>query len=71
MKSTELTADVAIEEVLELLKHHGYAEGSEARQIVTDYVHATYPEGKVTVQQGGRFGKVLIRLRDQQMYSRR
>lgn len=70
MKSTELTADEAIEEVLELLNHHRLAAGGSTRQIVTDYVHTTYPEGTVVVQQGGRFGKVLIRLRDQNMYSR-
>lgn len=70
MKSTELTTDAAIEEVLDMLKHHGYAADRNTRQIVTDYVHTAYPEGTVVVRQGGRFGKVLVRLRDQNMYSR-
>ncbi|MNW21302.1 hypothetical protein D3C71_2221360 [compost metagenome] len=44
---------------------------SAARKVVTDYVRSTYGDGPVTVSQGGRFGKVLIRLQDQNMYSRK
>lgn len=70
MKSTEHTVEEAIDEVLQLLKHHRLTDSDDTRKAVSDCMHATYPEGTVTVQQGGRFGKVLIRLRDENMYSR-
>lgn len=34
------------------------------------YLKRTYPLDKVEIQQGGRFGKVLIRLQDLSMYTR-
>lgn len=72
MKQTELTPEAAVEEVMEMLKHHHpLSTDGAARKIVTDYVHSTYGNGPVTVSQGGRFGKVLIRLKDQNMYSRK
>ncbi|MEK5026975.1 methyltransferase domain-containing protein [Paenibacillus sp. FSL M7-1046] len=70
MKSTELSVEAAIEEVLQLLKTHHLPAHEVSRNIVTDYIRSTYQEKKVTVQQGGRFGKVLIRLQDQNMYSK-
>ncbi|WP_379161670.1 class I SAM-dependent methyltransferase [Paenibacillus sp. sgz5001063] len=70
MKSTELPNEEAIEETLQLLKHHGLKADESARSIITEYVQRTYPDGKVVIKQGGRFGKVLIRLQEQNMYSR-
>lgn len=70
MKSTEISVEAAIEEVLQLLKMHHLPAHEVSRNIVTDYIRSTYQEKKVTVQQGGRFGKVLIRLQDQNMYSK-
>ncbi|AIQ70089.1 class I SAM-dependent methyltransferase [Paenibacillus graminis] len=70
MKSTELSSEEAIKETLMLLKHHKLPADEAARRTVTEYVHRTYPDGKVPVQQGGRFGKVLIRLQELNMYSR-
>ncbi|QQZ60957.1 class I SAM-dependent methyltransferase [Paenibacillus sonchi] len=70
MKTTELSSEEAVEETLMLLKHHKLPADEAARRTVTEYVHRTYPDGKVQVQQGGRFGKVLIRLQELNMYSR-
>ncbi|GGF80977.1 hypothetical protein GCM10010912_27590 [Paenibacillus albidus] len=70
MKTTELPQEEAIEELMHLLMLHGQEANTSSRQMVTEYVHRTYPDGKVTVRQGGRFGKVLIRLQDLSMYAR-
>ncbi|MNC28840.1 Methyltransferase domain protein [compost metagenome] len=70
MKSTELSSGEAIEETMHMLKHHNLPADEAARRTVTEYVHRTYPDGKVLIKQGGRFGKVLIRLQDLNMYSR-
>lgn len=71
MKTVELSPDDAVIEVMEMLKHHRVEANATARKVVTDYVRSTYGDGPVTVSQGGRFGKVLIRLQDQNMYSRK
>lgn len=70
MKSTVLTPEAAVQEVMEQLMPHQLQADDSSRKIVTDYVRSTYPGEEVTVQQGGRFGKVLIRLQEQNMYSR-
>ncbi|OLG12321.1 hypothetical protein B4123_1242 [Bacillus paralicheniformis] len=36
--------------------------------ITAAYLERTYPNDKVGIRQGGRFGKVLIRLQNQNMY---
>lgn len=70
MKSMELPREEAIDETLQMLKHHGLPADGSARRTVTEYVHRTYPEGRVLIKQGGRYGKVLIRLQELNMYSR-
>lgn len=70
MKTTELSPEAAIEEVMAMLAHHHKVPDEASRKIITDYVRRTYGDGPVTVSQGGRFGKVLIRLKEQNMYSR-
>lgn len=70
MKSTVLSSEAAIEEVMEQLKPDQLRADDSSRKLVTDYVQRMYPKREVTVQQGGRFGKVLVRLQEQNMYSR-
>jgi SAM-dependent methyltransferase len=70
MKTTELSPEAAIEEVMAMLAHHHEVRDESSRKIITDYVRRTYGDGPVPVSQGGRFGKVLIRLKEQNMYSR-
>ncbi|KGE18882.1 class I SAM-dependent methyltransferase [Paenibacillus wynnii] len=69
MKTTELSPEAAIEEVMAVLQNHHAVPNEASRKIVTDYVRRTYGDGPVTISQGGRFGKVLIRLKEQNMYS--
>lgn len=70
MKTKELTPAAAVNEAMALLRHgRGGADGNE-RRIIEDYVAEHFGEGPVPVSQGGRFGKVLIRLQNQSMYSR-
>jgi 2-polyprenyl-3-methyl-5-hydroxy-6-metoxy-1,4-benzoquinol methylase len=71
LKTTEMTQEAAIQDVMGLLKHHNLKGDEASRRIVTDYVRSMYGDGPVTVKQGGRYGKVLIRLEEQNMYSRR
>jgi SAM-dependent methyltransferase len=70
MKSAEFTIEAAIEEAMQGLKLHRLTSDEASRKIVSDYLHRTYPDNKVVIRQGGRFGKVLIRLQEQNMYSR-
>ncbi|TDF99461.1 class I SAM-dependent methyltransferase [Paenibacillus piri] len=70
MKTTELTVDAAIEEAMNGLRHRQLSADEHTRRIVTEYLHRTYPDNNVVFQQGGRFGKVLIQIRDRHMYSK-
>ncbi|MDO3412467.1 methyltransferase domain-containing protein [Saccharibacillus sp. CPCC 101409] len=67
-KTVELSTDEALLELREWLRAHGLPDDKWDRGIVEDYLQQTYPSGTVTVNQGGRFGKVLIRLKEQNMY---
>ena len=69
-KTMEMSKEAALQEMMDRLRAHGQPADDRSRQIVADYLDQAYPSGKVTVQQGGRFGKVLIRLQDQNMYTR-
>ncbi|KQO18662.1 class I SAM-dependent methyltransferase [Paenibacillus sp. Leaf72] len=69
-KTTESTYEEAIEEVMQALKTHNLNPDESTRQTVTEYVHRTYPDGKVVIHQSGRYGKVLIRLQELNMYTR-
>lgn len=71
MKTTEVSTEVAMQEMISWFRVHGLAEDAQKQKRVADYLAETYPSGKVVIRQGGRFGKVLIRLQDEQMYTRR
>ncbi|MFB9275514.1 class I SAM-dependent methyltransferase [Cohnella cellulosilytica] len=70
MKTTELSVEAATEEAINRLSLLQLPVDENTRGIVTDYLKRTYPDNKVVFQQGGRFGKVLVLIRDRQMYSR-
>ncbi|MDR9855399.1 SAM-dependent methyltransferase [Paenibacillus sp. VCA1] len=70
MKTTELSTDEGIEEVMVLLRLQQIPADEQTRRTVTEYMQRTYPDNKVVFQQGGRFGKVLVQIRDRHMYSR-
>ncbi|WP_068618197.1 class I SAM-dependent methyltransferase [Paenibacillus tuaregi] len=69
-KTTELSREAALEEVMTWLRIHRQAPDERMRKLVADYLDQTYPSGKIVVHQSGRYGKVLVRLQDQQMYTR-
>ncbi|GBF74815.1 SAM-dependent methyltransferase [Paenibacillus sp. 598K] len=69
-KTTVYTQDEALGELMPMLRMFGASETNRLRGVAQAYVQRAYPEGEVTVRQGGRFGKVLVRLQDQHMYSR-
>jgi SAM-dependent methyltransferase len=69
-KTVEMSIEQAVQEVMAMLRIQQQPDDQRARGIVTDYLHQAYPDNKVVFQQGGRFGKVLIQTRDQNMYSK-
>ena len=70
MKTTDYPPEKAVDEALALLRHSLLPSDHPTRKLVTDYIKATYGDGPVPVSQGGRYGKVLVRLQQQSMYSR-
>ncbi|KWX85957.1 SAM-dependent methyltransferase [Paenibacillus riograndensis] len=70
-KTREIPGEMALQEVMTWLGHHRVPADERNMRIVANYLEQSYPSGKVVVQEGGRFGKVLIRLQDQNMYTRK
>lgn len=69
-KTVEMSKEAALQDMMGWLRRHGHPADERSKTLVADYLDQAYPSGKVTIQQGGRFGKVLIRLQDQNMYTR-
>ncbi|MCC3377411.1 class I SAM-dependent methyltransferase [Cohnella sp. REN36] len=69
-KTTEVSREAALQEAMTWLHHRRLPEDERNRSIIADYLEQAYPSGKVIIREGGRFGKVLIRLQDQNMYTR-
>ncbi|OXL83566.1 SAM-dependent methyltransferase [Paenibacillus sp. SSG-1] len=69
-KTVEMSKEEALQEMMSWLRRHGLPVDERNQTIVADYLNQAYPSGQVSFQQGGRFGKVLIRLQDQNMYTR-
>jgi len=69
VKTKEVSREEALEEAMTWLGHHRLPVDERNRNIIADYLEQAYPTGKVTIHEGGRFGKVLIRLQDQSMYT--
>ncbi|CAH1203759.1 tRNA 5-carboxymethoxyuridine methyltransferase [Paenibacillus plantiphilus] len=70
MKTKVVTRATAFEEAISMLKLFGLPADERIRSIVSEHLEKNYPADQVTIQQGGRFGKVLVRLQSQNMYSR-
>jgi hypothetical protein len=68
-KTKEVTRETAMQETMSWLGHHRLPVDERNRNIIADYLDQAYPSGKVVIQEGGRFGKVLIRLQNQNMNS--
>ncbi|TDF99496.1 class I SAM-dependent methyltransferase [Paenibacillus piri] len=69
-KTKEVSIETALQEAMTWLGHHRLPVDERNRNIIADYLEQAYPSGKVVIHEGGRFGKVLIRLQDQNMYMR-
>lgn len=69
-KSSEVTKETALQEVMAGLSMYNLPADERNREIVVDYLERTYSSDKIIIQQGGRFGKVLIQLQNQNMYTR-
>ncbi|MBN2980396.1 MULTISPECIES: class I SAM-dependent methyltransferase [Cohnella] len=69
-KTKEVSREAALQEALTWLGHHRLPVDERNRNIIAGYLEQAYPSDKVVIQEGGRFGKVLIRLQDQNMYTR-
>ncbi|MFD0697726.1 class I SAM-dependent methyltransferase [Paenibacillus sp. GCM10027628] len=69
-KTMEVSREDALQEAMTWIRNRGLPADDQNRKKVADYLEQTYPSGKVVIRQSGRFGKVLIRLHDQNMYMR-
>ncbi|WP_372632349.1 class I SAM-dependent methyltransferase [Cohnella sp.] len=67
-KTAEMSREAALQEAMNLLSGRGLSADEGTRRTIQDYLERAYPSGTVPVSQGGRFGKVLIRLQDLSMY---
>ena len=70
VKTTECSREAALQEAMKWLGHHRLPTDERTRSIISDYLEQAYPSGKIVIQEGGRYGKVLIRLQDQHMHTR-
>lgn len=70
MKTSTMPREAALEDTINWLTMRNVPVDERTRSIVSDYLDRHYPSGEVELRQGGRFGKVLVRLSDQSMYSR-
>lgn len=70
MKTIVLPKAAAFEEITNMPKQYGLSVDERVRSIVSEHLERNYPLDQVTIRQGGRFGKVLVRLRRQNMFSR-
>lgn len=69
MKAREVSRAEAIQEVLHLLNFYNYPVDGNTQAIIEDYLDQTYPGKTIPIKQGGRFGKVLIQLEEQSMFT--
>lgn len=69
MKTVEMSKQNALQHVMMILQLHQTNIRTDAKQVISDYLDRQYPSGRVSIQEGGRFGKVLIRLQDRSMYT--
>ncbi|TVX98597.1 class I SAM-dependent methyltransferase [Cohnella terricola] len=69
-KTKEVSRETALQEAMTWLGHHRLPVDERNRDIIADYLEQANPSGQVVIQEGGRYGKVLIRLKDQNMYTR-
>jgi hypothetical protein len=70
MKTTEVSTAAALQEAMTWLRSHRLPVDERSQSIIAAYLEQAYPSGKVVIHEGGPFGKVLIRLQDQQMYTK-
>ncbi|RCW51669.1 hypothetical protein DFP97_1019 [Paenibacillus prosopidis] len=69
-KTTEVSREIAFQDVMNWLSIFGLSVDEPMRRTVRDYLERVYPADKVEIRESGRYGKVLIRLQDQHMYTR-
>jgi len=69
-KTKEVSREEALQEAMTWLRNHRLPADEQNQNIIADYLEQAYPSGKVAIHEGGRYGKVLIRLQDQNMYTR-
>ncbi|MGX4585801.1 class I SAM-dependent methyltransferase [Paenibacillus chitinolyticus] len=70
MKTTTVFKEMAFKDTMNWLKMYGIAADEGVRHIVSRHLDTRYPGEGVEIRQGGRFGKVLVRLQNQHMYDR-
>ncbi|SEG58838.1 bifunctional 2-polyprenyl-6-hydroxyphenol methylase/3-demethylubiquinol 3-O-methyltransferase UbiG [Paenibacillus sp. UNC499MF] len=70
MKTTTVSKESAFNETIKWLNMYGIPADERVRHIVSRHLDTRYPGGQVEIRQGGRFGKVLVRMQTEHMYDR-
>ncbi|WP_068781192.1 class I SAM-dependent methyltransferase [Paenibacillus sp. GM2] len=70
MKTITVSRKTAFNDTINRLKMHGITVDERVRDVISRHLDKRYPGDQVEIQQGGRFGKVLVRLQNQHMYDR-
>ncbi|NHN34502.1 class I SAM-dependent methyltransferase [Paenibacillus agricola] len=70
VKTAMLSIDEAVRTTLEWMPHYGFPVDEGSLKKAEGYIRETHNKGMVEIQQGGRFGKVLVHLQNQHMYTR-
>ncbi|MGG1555264.1 class I SAM-dependent methyltransferase [Paenibacillus ferrarius] len=70
LKTTIQTREEALKELMNWLRMADTQDAERKREIIAEHLARRYPDDRVVAHEGGRFGKVLVRLGDQRMFSR-
>lgn len=68
-KTTKSSRESALKDMNNWLRIHGLPTNEKSAAMIADYLVKNFPTDVVEYREGGRFGKVLVRLQNQRMYS--
>jgi SAM-dependent methyltransferase len=68
-KTTRSSRELALKDMISWLRIHGLPANEKSAAIVADYLIKNFPTDVVEYREGGRFGKVLVRIKNQHMYA--
>lgn len=70
MKTATVSKETAFNDTINWLNIYGIATDERVCHTVSRHLNTRYPGEQVEIRQGGRFGKVLVRMQNEHMYDR-